>query len=268
MALESRGDFPDAVEGMVEMMRLRRMMATVLGGGASAPTFAQILRDTYGASEIYPLADIASGTTIPAFVNAAHNGSIGGAWDLQNGAGPVTGELSPYLDGTADFGNIANLAADFNGAVGNAFIYGLVTAAGDWSDGVLRELFNHKVNNNNWIRIYKHGTLGLYVYAAIGGVAKQVNLGIPAAQTSWFMAGLSWQDSANGNAVKAILNGAQVGSTQTGFGAWAGTPVIDALGSAAGTSASAPWKGWLAYHTLKFGSVWTPTQFGEIHTNP
>lgn len=247
------------------MMKLFKLGTDAAGGGA--PTYAEILRDTYGASEIYPLTDIASGTAIPAFVNSAHNGTLTG-WDLQNGAGPVTGESSPYFDGTNDYGTIINLAADFNGAKGSAFIFGRLTAAGDWSDGVLRELFNHKVNNNNWIRIYKHGTLGLYVYAAIGGVAKQVNLGIPAATTDWFMAGVSWQDSANGDAVKGILNGAQVGSTQTAFGAWSGTPVIDALGSAAGTSASAPFKGWLAYHTLKFGSVWTPANFLEMYTNP
>lgn len=248
---------------------LRRVFTSVLApGGGAPPSFAQILISDYGASEVYALSSIASGTVIPAAVDSDHNGTIGGAWDLQNGVGPVAGTLAPYLDGASDYGNIIGIAGDFNGAIGSAFIFWRLTAAGDWSDGVLRELFNHKVNNNNWIRIYKHGTLGLYVYAAIGGVAKQINLGIPADTTAWFMAGVSWQDSANGNAVKGFLNGAQVGSTQTGFGAWSGTPVIDAIGSATGTSASAPFKGWLDFHVLKFGSVWTPAQFLEIYTNP
>lgn len=229
--------------------------------------YAGILYRVYGASEVFPLVDIASGTTITAKVSAARNGSLVG-WDLQNAAGPVAGTLAPYSDGVNDYGSLdtVSLGSIFNGAIGSAVICGKVSAAGDWSDGVDRVLFRYSVDVNNVLEIYKHATLGIRAFAALGGGAKIATFGIPTDQTAWFMVGISWTDSANGNAVKLFFNGAQGGSTLTTFGAWAGTPTTLSLGSSSDSSASSVWKGWMAYHAVKFGAIWTPTNFADMYT--
>lgn len=244
---------------------LRRLFTSVLApGGGGLPSYSSILIDTYGAHVVFPLVDIASGTTITAKTDSAYNGALVG-WTLQNAAGPVTNTLAPYSDGTSDYGAVDTVAlrAAWNGGIGSCVMFGQVSAVGDWTDTVTRELFSWKVDNNNWIRAYKHGTLGLDAYVALGGnasIRRQTT-----ATTAWFMVGISWQDSANGNAVKAYFNGTQVGTTVTGYGAWAGTPVTLALGSAADNGASAVWKGWLGYAAFKFGSVWSATDMANIY---
>lgn len=263
MGVGSCDTYPLPTQEDLEVKRIQRLISTVLsGGGVAVPTYAEILRDTYGASEVYPLTDIPSGTTIHAFVSGGHDGILTG-WDLQNTAGPVAGGSAPYSGGTGDVGNVLAISTDFNGAVGSAFIFGKVSDVADWSDGATRELFNYKVNNNNWIRMYKHSTLGLDVYVAIGGVAKIIRTSTTT--TDWFCLGVSWKDSANGNEVKAFFNGAQSGATQTGFGAWAGTIVTGVIGSSSASPAANVWKGWLAYQAFKFGSIWTPTNFSDIY---
>lgn len=231
------------------------------GGGARRRSYSDILVDDYGASEVYPLVDIASGTAIPARVNTAYNGTLTG-WDLQNASGPVAGTLAP-LSGAGDYGNIGSLALAFNGAVGSALIYGKMDAA-LWSDANDYYLCIHQVNANNTYRIYKSGVLGIRVYIAIGGVAKIVTLGVPASPSDWFCVGLSWKDSANGNEVKCFLNGSQGGATQTGFGAWTGTTTSHLVGALSTTPAN-PWHGLMAYHVFKFGAIWAPTDFSDMY---
>jgi len=243
--------------------KLAVFIAALSGSGGAAPalpTYAEILRDTYGASEVYPLTNIPSGTTIHAFVSGAHDGTLSG-WTLQNTAGPVTGTLAPTLDGTTANSDIGSLALIWNGGMGGMFIFGKVSNVADWSDGVSRFLVSYKVDNSNYFQLSKHGTLGLEAWFSIGGITKVLR----SAQTTtdWFSLGLTWKDSANGNEGKMYVNGAQVGATQTGFGAWAGTPTILRLGIASANSSV--WKGGLAYNTVKFGSIWSPTEMANAY---
>jgi hypothetical protein len=229
--------------------------------------YSSILINTYGASEVWPLVDIASGTIITAKANAARNGALAG-WDLRNAAGPVTGTLAPYFDGAdgSDYGDLDTVShrSVFNGGIGSVVISGRVSNAADWSDGATRHLFVYKVDNSNWIYAIKHGTLGMRFVFVIGGVTKVVTIGV--LDTSWFQVGASWKDSANGNEAKVFANGSQSGATQTGFGAWAGTPTILSLASGTDNSSQNVWKGWLANHAVKFGSIWSPTDYANMYT--
>jgi len=230
--------------------------------GATPPTYAEILRDTYGASEVYPLTNIASGTDILAFVSAAHDGTLA-SWTLQNGAGPATGGLAPYLDGSTANSNLGSLALIWNGAIGGLFVFVRASAAEDWSDGIDKTLAIYRVDGSNFIELSKHGTLGLQANIVIGGVSRLQR----SAQTTtdWIMWGVTWKDSANGDEGKVYLNGAQIGTTKTGFGVWAGTPSIMRIGLA--SENSSVWKGWLAYNTFRFGSIWSDTDMANIYAD-
>lgn len=254
------------------MTRISRLIgAGVIGGkaGVSLPSLSSILINTYGATEVWPLVDISSGTTITARSNAARNGVEAG-WDLQNAAGPVTGTLAPYSDGldaNHDRGNIDSVSfrAIFTGTVGSAFVFAKVANAGVWTDGLTHHLIKFKADNNNQFYITKSSTNNrIQVYTAIGGAAKIRNIDA-VSTTDWFMIGISWKDSANGDSVVAYLN-ATPQAALTGYGAWAGTPTINVIGADSGVASCIQiWNGWLAYAAVKFGSVWSATDFTNIY---
>jgi hypothetical protein len=236
----------------------------------TANNYAAILAKVYGASEVYPLVDIASGTNILAYVNSARNGTLTG-WALQNTAGPITNTLAPYSDGVesgsgSDVGNIDSVSfrSIFNGAIGSMVCFGKLYDASVWSDGADREIINIKADNNNWLRFYKQVTNNtIRAWISIGGVTKTITVG-SISTTDWFQLALTWQDSANGNAAKLFLNGSQIGTTQMGFGAWSGTPTISLLG-ALNSSGGEVWNGWMAHAAFKFGSIWSQTDISNIY---
>jgi hypothetical protein len=237
------------------------MAANLTAQNYTANNYAAILRRVYSASEVWSLVDIASGTAIKAYVSAAHNGTLTG-WLLQNSAGPVTNTLAPYSDGSGDYGNIGASSVIFNGAIGAAFVLAKVANAGVWTDGVARSLFDYKVDANNWLQIYKSSSNNIIqCYAALGGGAKIRNITV--STTDWFLIGMTWKDSANGNSVVAYLNTTPQTALTT-FGAWSGVPTILTIGSI-DTTPNQSWHGWLAYKAVKYGSVWTPTDITNIY---
>lgn len=228
--------------------RLRRLFAAVIGkGGGAATPYSSILINDYGATEVWPLVDIASGTTITAKVNAARNGTLSG-WTLQNAAGPVTGTLAPSLNGSTGDGslNTLSLQAAFNGALGWMTIYGKVSAVGDWTDGTLRQLLDIKVDNNNRYAIYKgtvNNAIDCYMLAGGTGAARRITTSI----TDWFHVLISW----NGTTGKVYFNATpQAGVT---LGTFTGAPSIYRI-AVASTNTSV-WKGWMAYAAMGFGAV-------------
>jgi len=161
----------------------RKLLLTMSGG--RKPSYSSILVDDYSMSEIYPLVDIASGTTINAAVSAANNGTLAG-WALQNTAGPVTGTLAPLFDGTNAYGNIGAMSAIWNGAIGFLTIFAKVSAAGVWTDGATRHIFKHQFNGSNRIYAVRASVNGrLQVFVSIGGVTVAKTLdGL--STTDWF----------------------------------------------------------------------------------
>lgn len=240
------------------------ILRLAMPGVISSVPYSSILINTYGASEVWPLVDIASGTTITAKVNTARNGTLAG-WDLQNAAGPVPGTLAPFSDGTTtDSGNIftTSLAGIFNGNVGSVFAWYRVANAGVWTDSTNRLGFVAQVNSTNLVRLLRDVASNTLRLERRGGGTVAVTDTSIGGSTAWFSLGLSW-DTGGSAELKAFINGSQVGSTATGIGTFTGTIVSAVIG--ASTTLTANWHGWLAYTAVRFGSIWTPTQFANMH---
>lgn len=237
----------------------------IASGGGAVATYATILRDTYSASEIFPLVDIASGTTINAFINSNRNGTLTG-WDLQNAAGPVTGTLAPYSDGVSDYGNIytsgggVGLDDIFNGSVGAAVIW---VNATDWgaTTGIDMMLALAADTNNN-IQIRKENAANriFYQYKAGGTIISHTENGVSG---GWHMLGMSWDTGSD--EVKVFLDAGAL-ATYNGLGTWAGNlSSSQALIGAWDTAPTFIFDGHLAYCAVKFGAVWTPADIANIY---
>lgn len=243
----------------------RLIASGVLGGDVSyGPAYSGTLITTYGASEVYPLTDIASGTSIPAKVNASYNGTLGG-WDLQNSVGPVPGTFAPYNDGSAsDYGNLAPLAAIWNGTIGAIGLCVKVSAAADWTDSTIRYLFRVRSDASNYIMVQKHSDNNkLRILASFGGGSGNFYI-TSMTSTDWLMVVLTYKDGNNGNEIKAYINGVANAGSITGLNVWSGSPGTVAIGTDYAGSSSG-WKGPIAYSFWKFGSVWTPTQIANMY---
>lgn len=240
--------------------------------GGDTRTYAQTLVEDYGANEVWPLVDIATGTAIHAHVNGNRDGSLVG-WDLQNAAGPVSGTQAPFIDGVNDYGNIYTsngtdgLADIFDGQEGSLFIWAKVNSASVWSDSTVRYLVHLFAGSQDFIYIRKDNTENkLRLWYEANNAANQSNIDL--STTDWFSAGISWSLSAGADGeVKFFINGSQVGSTLTAIGSFSGSlnSTNCGLGSRTGNAANDVFHGYLAYPFMKFGSIWTPTQFQEMH---
>lgn len=239
----------------------------IIPSGAVA-TYAETLRDTYGASEVWPLVDIASGTTINAFINSARNGTLTG-WALQDAAGPVTGTLAPSSDGINDFGNIytsgggVGLNDIFNGSVFSVIVWGKPTT---WVTlGVQRRFIDIRADGSNLFLLTQTGTTGqIQALYRAGGVTKSVTTatGSPA---GWVLYGLSVDSGAD--EMKVFFNGSQTGTTQTGLGTWSGGALnsTQTIIGAFSTTPSLVFDGHLSYVAFKFGSIWSPADHSDIY---
>lgn len=249
------------------------MMLQNKGSAAAAVPYSTALVNSYGAAEVWPLVNIAGGTAITAKVAAARNGVLSGL-TLQNTAGPVTNSLAPLWSGAAPYGNLltsngtTGLADIFNGTTGSFFMWVKVAAAGVWTDGAFRRIFKFLADANNYISAYKSSTNGTidFLYDA-GGTVKTVSVS-SLSSTGWFSVGMSWDKTAGANGeVKAYIDGAQVGTTQTALGTWVNTGWGTGLAllGANTVGASQNFSGWLAYSAIKFGAVWTAANFAAMH---
>lgn len=228
-------------------------------------TYAETLRDTYGASEVWPLVDIAGGVNIPAFVNGARDGTLQG-WDLQNAAGPVTGTLAPYSDGSNDYGNIftsngaTGLADIFNGVVGSIFLW--IKYDGVFTNNL--RLLDIRQNNSNRLLFVTLGVNDRYSFYYFAGGAFQQSVFNVTDANVWHSLGFSWSEPSN--EVRTYFNGSQVGSTLTGLGTFTGI-INKAIIGAQDTTPQNVIPAWLAYYSMKFNSVWSPAQFLGMHND-
>lgn len=236
--------------------------------------YAAVLAQVYSASEVWPLVNIASGTTITATKLSARNGTLAG-WDLRNTAGPFVGTLAPYADGANDYANIYSS----NGSTGHADLFSGVTGwasiclkvdTGVWTDGASRFALFLSADGNNFVKLRKSNAANNtfeWAYRA-GGTLLSVPIGSLGAMTGWFQAVITWDKNAGASGeVKAYLNGTQQSTTQTSLGTWAGAlaAAFAAVGGGNGLTNSTVWKGWLAYVAVGYGAVLTPTQVAAMY---
>lgn len=93
-----------------------------------------------------------------------------------------------------------------------------------------------------------------------GGNGKYIPI-IPFTSTAWFSFGLSW--SKTDDKLIAYLNGSQAGSPVTSLGNWSGKIASANIGSV-GTSLC--WHGWMSYFAVKFGAIWSSSDFANLHS--
>lgn len=233
--------------------------------GANVP-YADKLVDMFGATEVWRLVDIESGTAVPAHTTSARNGTSSGL-TLQDGGSPVsydTLEAPLFNAATPSYCELAtaSLISAYNAGVHSAGIWAKIQSA-QWTDGVQRMIMTHANNASNRSHLSKTATANsVNVFYRGNNVTDQVSQGSLSLANQWFHFGYTVDTGAD--ELKAYVNGAQVGSTQTGIGVWAGALVNLLLGVYIDLATLA-FTGHLAYAHVKYGSpVWTAQNFADI----
>lgn len=208
----------------------------------------------------WPLSEL-SGTTA---ADASGNGRTGSYVNAVPGAqGVGDGRTAAGFDGTSDAINVysASLRDAFNGSEGSLMAWAKVSGAGVWTDAANRNIvrvdsatagnlvFIRKTTTNNTLQLrYSAGSTDkIIATTAFGGAL------------GWLHVALTWSKAAD--QVKAYVNGAQIGATQTSLGTWAGLPTSGAVAIGAASSIGAEaWAGSIAHVAL-----WsTPLSAAEV----
>lgn len=189
------------------------------------------------------VADNAEGT-------AARDGAYNGV--TLNSSTFTNGDPVGLWDGTNDFGNVysASLNTVLNGQEITVAGWFKVSGAGVWTDGAFRRLFILEVSVAHNISIFKRSDNNqiTFIYTA-ANTTVSVTHGF--SQTGWVHYAITASLAAD--QMKAYLNGAQVGTTQTGLGTWAGALVnTGCVIGARNTTPIQVWDGYLAHP-----AVWT-----------
>lgn len=168
---------------------------------------------------------------------------------VNNAPSPISGENAPLWNGASSTLNAVSAAfiSDFNGSECTVGCWVKMSAAGVWTDSTIRRILRFFVNASNDISIYKTSTNNTIVFEyKAGGVTKSVNHTI--STLGWFRVDMTISRSAGASGeMKAYVIGAQVGSTQTNLGTFAGTLLHARYGST--DTPSQIHSGYLSYGT-------------------
>lgn len=259
----------------VERHKPREIPAgTVLGGGGGGGAPQGVSGSTYSekVNGIAPANLIGwwkmaepSGSVSTDSSSQANNGAYTAVTLGQTGIGD--GLTAASFDGSTSFNNIysAALNTDFNGQLFTVAGWAKVSAAGVWTDATARTLLRLRVDANNDLNIARTTTDDTLraIYVA-GGTSKNVSTTL--SPTAWF----HWAVTVSlaGDVLKFYINGAQVGSTQTGLGTWAGalTSTVCVIG-AVSTVPGSVWSG-LSAHVLLYNTVLSDAQVLALATVP
>ena len=249
------------------MRRLtRRMRAAVMDDQGQGAAYWQRVKRLFGANVIgyWPMLDT-TGTSAVDRSNGGYNGIYTGA-TLDQAAAPGGGKC-PLFDGTGDNVVVASatvntaLLTAFNGAEGSFIAWARVANAGVWTDAADRRVCRlHKANN--YFNLYKHTTNNrLHFETSMGGTYKLITYDGAGGNTDWMLLSMTWSKSRD--ALKAYVNKAQVGSTATGLGVFAGPLEYMVLGAIT-VSPVTSWSGWLA-HALILNRPATLEEIGRVY---
>ncbi len=147
------------------------------------------------------------------------------------------------FDGTNDFVNIysSDLNSVFYQNEGTVVAWAKVNASSVWTDSTSGQIFYLRADDNNRIQILESSSNSLLQFNYLGGGTNSQVISA-FSSTSWFQVVATWNKSAD--QFKVYVNGAQVGTTQTGLGTWTGNlATTTSLIGAASTAGAAPWKG-------------------------
>lgn len=195
----------------------------------------------------WPLAE-SSGTTIVDESGNGRNGVYGATTKAPTlgATGIGDGRTAASFDG-GDYGDVlsAGLTAAFTGGELTVSAWLQMSGAGVWTDGTERravELLKTDGNNEIWMgRSTTNNTLFFQVVA--GGTTKNTSQN-GLSSTGWMHLALMFSKTAD--QMKAYINGAQIGTTQTGLGTWS-TGLTRAIIGGANTTPLFPTSGNLAH---------------------
>jgi len=185
--------------------------------------------------------DEASGTTALDTAGSGYHGTYVNA--APGGTGIGDGQTGATFDGTGDVVTIGAAASHIDGDEGSILVWGKTAA---WTDATLRYLVRFVADSADEVQIAKGTTNNQLIFRRISTDPVSVTSTALAGSTSYFCAILTW--SVSGDALKAYINGAQVGTTQTGLQTLDGTILSTKALIGAGTNAGAnSWSGGIAH---------------------
>ena len=195
-------------------------MHPILGGRSQS--YTRRIQKMFGPSIIayWPM-DESAGTVAYDKSGNGYNGAYTGVTLGQAGIGDK--RTCPLFDAANDYMQPpAGFRTAFTPTEFTIFGWAIVSGVGVWTDGVTRFLMRILVDASNTTGINKNSTNNTlqFIYTA-GGTTDQVFLGSQSS-VAWMSLGLTV--SVSGDALKAYLNGVQVGSTASTLGTWVGTP--------------------------------------------
>ncbi len=196
-------------------------------------SYAQRIINTQHAHLIgYWKLDETSGSNAADSSGQGQTATIAGA--SLNAATFLEGSPIPFFDGSSDYVALpASFLSLLNTAEGTINLWAKFDAA-TWVDGITRYAFIVQVDAGNRIRILKTATSNQLSFNYAAGGASQ-GVSVTLSDTTFLMFTLTWSKSAD--QMKAYVNGAQTGTTQTGLGSWAGSPSIYSISLSSSSSA-------------------------------
>lgn len=223
----------------------------MLGGGGGVVYLTRSLQvSTESIVMLLPFTDATGTTAQDAGTLDNDAGYLGGVALGASGIGD--GSKSILLDGSTGRVNAlpggTGLATDLNWQEFTFSLYAALSNADVGSDGSADYLLQVLVNAQNQIIVRKaatpNNTISWIVVA--GNVTKSISVTItPDAAFHHYALTFSL---ANDQMI-AYIDGAQVGTMQTGLGTWVGTPTVITIGSQ-NVAGATPWNGRLAYARL------------------
>ena len=161
------------------------------------------------------------------------------------GAG-IGGYTAPLFNGINDVVNIYSLAlnAVFSGAAGSVLVWSRIPVAGAWTDGIVRNLFQIRVDGDNNLFIAKRNVDNTLLYGYEAGSVTESNANTSmGGNTNWFSVGMTWDKAAE--EVRYYVNKSSAGDVDITLGIWAGNLAANTCAIGAGTAtAVAPWFGY------------------------
>lgn len=222
---------------MEEKRKRRRIIYPYFIGGGMHPYDAKVL--ALNPTFYFPLTE-GSGTVIRELVNG-WNGAYSATGVTYGVAGPGDGRTAVTFDGSAGFGNLytAGLSAGFmHAGVGTICLF---FAAANWTATNGRVFSFTKTAGANAVYVTQNNTNDRleYTYYA-GSTAKVTSEASGQTSTVFRHVAITWDITAGANGeLKAYINGAQVGTTQTALGTWSATDLASSLVNL-GADASTP----------------------------
>lgn len=230
------------------------VQGSLSGGVVPAQTYTQKVQ-ALSPIAYWPLNESAG----PTIQDASGNGRNGTYTNVTLGAtGIGDGNTAATYNGTTSKGDVfsASLAAAINGSEGTIMAWGIVNAAGVWTDGATRQLLEIGDGAGNRLTLQKTTTNNQLALNYRAGAANAQTT-ITFSGLAFFHLALTWSVAAN--QVKAYINGAQSGATLTIPGAWGAAPTRAFIGSRT-TTPNDVWSGSLAHV-----AVWnTPLSAAQI----